>query len=301
MTKNDMGVDDGVRLGQPSDLRGVLCFSHEAMATVYEVYTAHADRQYAAQAAQACFDLVDRLERDLSRFLPNSDISRINHLAASGSTRVASSTLECLVIARHMFDLTDGAFDVSLGTGLPSLRLDTDDAIVHATANGVRLDLGGIGKGYAVDAMAEMLEEWDLPASLVHGGCSSVLALDPPPGREGWPLTLSDPRDGSRILERLSVRQIALAASGVRRRDHIIDPRTGNPVRNRRAAWVALGRPTGIAAAAVADAMTTACMLLGWNQIERLCRNSPGAEAWVLQEDGLRHLGAIEQETHHGW
>jgi len=301
MTKNDMGNDGGVGLGHPSDLRGVLCFSHEAMATVYEVYTAQTDRQYAAQAAQACFDLVDRLERDLSRFLPNSDVTRINHLDAGGSTCVASSTLECLVIARHMFDLTDGAFDVSLGTGLPSLRLDTDGSIVHATANGVRLDLGGIGKGYAVDAMAEMLEDWDLPASLVHGGFSSVLALDPPPGREGWPLTLSDPRDGSRILERLTVRQIALAASGVRKRDHIMDPRTGCPVRDRRAAWVALGRPPGIAAAAVADALTTACMLLGWNQIERLCQNSPGAEAWVLQDEGLRHLGAIEQEIHHGW
>ena len=96
------------------------------MATVYEVYAVHADRQYAAQAAQATFDLVDRLERELSRFLPNSDITRINHLAAGENTRVAPSTLECLLIARHMFDLTDGAFDVSIGTGLASLELDPD-------------------------------------------------------------------------------------------------------------------------------------------------------------------------------
>ena len=230
------------------------------MATVYEVYAVHADRTYAAQAAQAAFDLLDRLERELSRFLPNSDITRINHLDAGASTRVAPSTLECLVIARHMFDLTGGAFDVSIGTGLPSLELDPDESVVRATTRGVRIDLGGIGKGYAVDLMAELLEEWELPMALVHGGFSSMLALEPPAGRPGWPLTLSDPAEPSRRLARLTVRQTALGASGVRKRDHIVDPRTGDPVRGRRAAWVTLPRPHGGAAAAVADALTTASM-----------------------------------------
>ena len=101
--------------------------------------------------------------------------------------------MECLVIARHVFDLTGGAFDVSIGTGLPSLELDADDCVVRATTGGVRIDLGGIGKGYAVDLMAELLEEWGLEQALVHGGFSSVLALEAPPGRDGWPLTLSDP------------------------------------------------------------------------------------------------------------
>ena len=93
-------------------------FSHEAMATVFEVHAVHDDGRYAEQAAQAAFDLVDRLERELSRFIPNSDISRINELAPGERTRVAPTTLECLVIARHAFELTGGAFDVSIGTGL---------------------------------------------------------------------------------------------------------------------------------------------------------------------------------------
>lgn len=283
--------DGSIRLEQPAGLGAVRRFSHEAMATVYEVYAVHDDATYAAQAAQACFDLVDRLERELSRFLPNSDITRINHLAAGGTTRVAASTLECLAIARHMFDLTGGAFDVSIGTGLPTLALDPDESTVHATAPGVRLDLGGVGKGYAVDLMAELLEEWELPMALVHGGFSSVLALEPP-GGEGWPLTLSDPGEPSRVLERLSVRQTALGASGVRKRDHIVDPRTGDPVRARRAAWVTLDRPHGTAAAAIADALTTACMLLGRDQIEALCRNNAGVEAWILENAELVHFGA---------
>ena len=293
-------IDGGVGIEQPHDLRDVHRFSHEAMATVYEVYTAHADRQYGAQAAQAAFDLVDRLERELSRFLPNSDLTRINHLDAGESTRVSPSTLECLVIARHMFDMTGGAFDVSIGTGLPLLEVDGEESVVRATARGVRIDLGGIGKGYAVDLMGELLEEWGLDEALAHGGFSSVLALEPPAGHEGWPLTLSDPSSPSRVLERLSVRQTALGASGLRKRDHIVDPRTGDPVRGRRAAWVAVLRPQPsepanepqprAAAAAVTDALATACMLLQHEEIDALCRNNTGVEAWILEDTELVHF-----------
>ena len=98
----------------------------------------------------------------------------------------------------------------------------------------MRVDLGGIGKGYAVDLVAELLEEWGLLQAFVHGGFSSVLALEPPAGCDGWPLTLSDPAQPSRVLVRLSMRQTALSASGVRKGDHIVDPRTGEPVRGRR-------------------------------------------------------------------
>src|SRR4029450_6937046 len=139
-------IDSGVGIEQPRDLRDVRRSSHEAMATVYEVYAVHADAEYAAQAAQATFDLVDRLERELSRFLPNSDITRINHLEAGASTRVTPSTLECPVIPRHMFDLTGGAFDVSIGSGLPSLELDTEDFVVRATTCGGGVGLGGGGQ-----------------------------------------------------------------------------------------------------------------------------------------------------------
>ena len=295
-------IDVGVTIEAPQDLRGVRRFSHEAMATVYEVYTIHADAEYAAQAAQATFDLVDRLERELSRFLPNSDITRINHLEAGESTRVMPSTLECLVIARHMFDLTGGVFDVSIGSGLRSLELDTEGSAVRATRRGVRLDLGGIGKGYAVDLMAELLEEWGVRAALVHGGFSSVLALERPPGDDGWPLTLSDPSAPSRVLQHLSASQMALGASGLRKGDHIVDPRTQTSVRGRRAAWVAVPRPPEsergtsaeqplrVAAAAVTDALTTACMLLSLDEIEALCGTSPGLEAWILEDTRLLHF-----------
>jgi thiamine biosynthesis lipoprotein len=272
------------------------------MATVFEVHAVHEDGRYAEQAAQAAFDLVDRLERELSRFIPNSDIGRINELAPGERTRVAPTTIECLVIARHAFELTGGAFDVSIGTGLESLELDADACVIGATRRGVKIDLGGVGKGYAVDLMAEILEEWGVERALVHGGFSSVLALDPPPEQEGWPLTLSTPGARSRVFATVSPRQTAMGASGVRKADHIVDPRTGEPVRDRIAAWVAVPRPRPasdglrLAAAAISDALTTAFMMLPADAIADLCDRAPGTEAWILEggsgdDPVLFHIG----------
>jgi FAD:protein FMN transferase len=297
--------NSGLGIAAPHELGSVRRFSHEAMNTVFEVFAEHPDQRYGAQAAQAAFDLVDRLESELSRFRPNSDISRVNHLTAGESTRVGAAALECLTIARHMYDLTGGAFDISIGSGLPSLEVDADDFLVRASSDGVQVDLGGIGKGYAVDLVAELLEEWGLQRAFVHGGFSSVLALEAPAGRDGWPLTLSDPAQPSRVMVRLSMHQTALSASGVRKGDHIVDPRTREPVRGRLAAWVALPRPSDacgdrgprLAPAAVADALTTAFMVLSVDEVEAVCAAAPGLEAWIMPESEnpggaeLRHFG----------
>lgn len=301
------GADGGLGIEGPREL-GVRRFSHEAMATYFEVYAAHPDAQYASQAAHAAFELIDRLEAELSRFRPNSDISRINQLASGGSTRVGASAMECLVIARHLYELTGGAFDVTVGSGLPALELDAGSFVVRARRDRVQVDLGGIGKGYAVDRMAELLEEWGLTRALVHGGFSSMLALEPPEGREGWPLTLSDPRAPSRVLSRLMLRQTAVGASGLQKGAHIVDPRSGAPAAGRVGAWAAVPRPRPadsrgesgprLAASAVVDALTTAFMLLSPGEIEALCARSPGLEAWILPEGEaeLRHYGRAARE-----
>jgi FAD:protein FMN transferase len=297
------GHDDGagVGLGEGAPGHGAHRFSHAAMATLFEVRCVHADARYAAQAAQAAFDIVDRLEQDLSRFVENSDISRINHLAEGETTRVSPGTMECLQIAWHVHGLTGGAFDASIGSGLERLELDPDEFTVHARAEGARLDLGGIGKGYAVDRMAAVLEDWAVLHALVHGGYSSVLALEAPPDREGWPLTLSAPGLGdSRVLARVSARQRAFSASGVRKGDHILDPRTGLAVAGRRAAWVVVPREDEGGAAAVADALSTAFMIQPAGEIAELCGRFPGLEAWFVPEPAeggeeapvLVHLGA---------
>jgi len=287
----------------------------EAMATVFEVLCVHPDPCYAEQAAHAAFDEVHRLEQDLSRFRPNSDVSRVSALGAGGATRVSPSTMECLALARHLYALTGGAFDVSIGSGLEDLELDPDAFAVHARADGIRLDLGGIGKGYAVDRMAEVLDEWGIESALLHGGFSSVLALDAPPGAAGWPLTLSAPgAQGAPVLGRVSIRHRALSASGTRKGDHIVDPRSGEPARDR-AAWVAVpSRPDRRAErpaadgwpdlerspSAVAEGLSTAFVILEETDIATLCGRAPGLEAWRFAEAPaggppvLRHWGGPE-------
>jgi thiamine biosynthesis lipoprotein len=269
------------------------------MATVFEVHVAHGDALYAGQAAQAAFALLDHLEQELSRFVANSDVSRVNALSAGEETRVGPSAMDCLVIARHVHALTGGAFDVSIGTGLERLELLADEQVVRAEADGIRVDLGGIGKGYAVDRMAAVLEEWGLERALLHGGFSSVLALEAPPGRAGWPLALRVParRAGARgaLVARIAARQLALSASGTRKGDHIVDPRTGRSVRTG-AAWASLrrSRDEGHSPAAVADALTTAFMILRRRQVEELCRENPGLEAWLAaggERRSVAHIG----------
>jgi thiamine biosynthesis lipoprotein len=300
-------VPGRIALGSTPPEHVVHRFAHEAMATVFEVLCAHDDAGYARQAAHAAFDLVDRLEEQMSRFIANSDIARINELTAGRSTRVNPTTLECLEIARHMFDLTGGAFDISIGTGLLGLELDFDDFTVLARAEGIRLDLGGIGKGFAVDRKAELLEELDIQSTLVHGGFSSVLALEPPPGLGGWPLTLRAPESGAHeVLARISARRMALSASGTRKGDHIVDPSTGRAVRGR-TAWATLTDPAPRASlAAVAEGLSTAFMILPTPDVEEICRCCPGLEAWLVlgteeesrPETGRLHLFTSTQETH---
>jgi thiamine biosynthesis lipoprotein len=280
----------------PSDI-GALRFAHEAMHTEFEIFCVHPDGDYARQAAWAAFDLLDRLENDLSRFIPNSDISRINRLAAGESARVSRWTIECLELARQAYRETRGAFDISLGTGFERLQLSARDCRVTAPgglkpapplttsgsrwgglqpASGIRLDLGGIGKGYAVDRMAEVLDEWDIRQALLHGGHSSVLALDAPPGRDGWPLTL-----GARTL---AAERRAFSASGIRTQgDHIVDPRTGLPANGRVAAWVSLKLDISPSPSAVAEAYSTAFMILPAAEVETIRTRHPGLEAWFLE------------------
>lgn len=274
----------GLALDDASALRR---FSHEAMATVFEVIAEHEDARYAGQAAHAAFELVDRLEQDLSRFRPNSDVSRVSELRAGEAARVSPDTMECLAIARHIFELTGGAFDVSLGTGLDGLELDEAGLAVRARASGVKLDLGGIGKGFAVDRMAELVEEWGLERALVHGGQSSVLALDPPRGSEGWPLDLRAPGAAAQEVARVAARQTAFSASGTLKGEHIKDPAGGRPVAER-AVFVLLPRVRheGLAPAAVADALSTAFMVMPLARIEAIVRQNPGLEVFRLEAPG---------------
>lgn len=283
------------------------------MATQFEVRCTHPDGNHARQAARVAFEGVDRLEHQLSRFVENSDISRINHLSAGDAAIVSYETMQCLQLAALMHAETGGAFDASIGTGFESLELVPEEFVVKVrppspdglprAGDGVRLDLGAVGKGYAVDRLAEVLEDWEIDQALIDAGFSSVLALEPPRGEEGWPLTLSEPGNAGAILVRTTARQRALGASGLRKGDHIWNAREQAPARSRRAAWVsaprrvlaAIGSLAGVegSAAAVADALSTAFMISPIEKIDGYCRRHPELEAWILERE-LLHFPSAE-------
>ncbi|MBN1392387.1 MAG: FAD:protein FMN transferase [Sedimentisphaerales bacterium] len=260
------------------------CFSHNAMATVFEIIIVHEDGRYAQQAAFAAFDKLDKLEQQLSRFIENSDISRINNLPANSPLRLGLETFECLQLCISMYEQTGGAFDVTVGTGLNLIKLDEVEHTVLLTST-VKIDLGGIGKGYAIDQIAKLLNDWSIDTALINGGCSSVLAIGCPSGTKGWRLTLSNPDDRKQTLADLYLRDRAVGGSGLLKGSHIIDPRSAKPIKGKKAAWACAP------SAAVADALSTAFMVMSPDQVEQYCSGHPEISAMVVSEDEVMRLG----------
>jgi thiamine biosynthesis lipoprotein len=280
-------------------------FEHRAMATVFEVMIADEDRKFAEGAAYAVFQEIDRLEQELSRFLPNSDIARINNLPANGSVRIGLNAFQCLQLSARYWRETKGAFDVTLGvlvdcwvgkdksllhptplelaharnrTGMNLLEFDESTLSVCVHEPVPRVDLGAIGKGYAVDRAADLLKEWGITSALVHGGASSAYAFGDHPKCLGWPVTLSNPQNPYEVLEEVFLNAKALGGSGIKKGKHIIDPRTGHPARTRRAAWVCSDSATE------SDAVSTACMIMTTEEIERYVAAQPDVWAMIVEE-----------------
>ena len=280
-------------------------FSHKAMATSFEVFIINEDKEYSSQAAWAAFQELDRLEQQLSHFIENSDISRINNLKPNQSLKISLDTFQCLLLSIRMFDETNGAFDVTVGslmdiwlnkdktiktptveqlnfardhTGSNLIQLDQKNHTIELL-NPVKIDLGGIGKGFAVGCMGKLLREWDIDTALIHGGRSSVLAMGSPPEKKGWPLTLTNPNNRKEIIARLNLHNQALSGSGVKKGQHIINPLTLRPVKGKIAAWSCAPD------AGIADALSTAFMVMTPEQIEQYCLSRPDVAAVVIIED----------------
>jgi thiamine biosynthesis lipoprotein len=256
-------------------------FSHNSMATVFEIFAVHDDGGYAEQAAWQAFRELDRLEQELSRFIENSDITRINNLGKNQSTHIGLDAFECLKRCAQLTTETNGAFDITAGknTGMHLLQLDESNFSVLLLADSIHVDLGGFGKGYAVDQIARLFREWDIESALFHGGKSSVLALAGPPGEKGWPVTVSDPDQTGQILSHVSIKYRALSSSGLQKGHHIINPRTGKPVEDRLAAWASTSD------GATSDALSTAFMVMSPEEIEEYCKKNPDTQGLVILKD----------------
>ncbi len=272
------------------------CLSHTAMATLFQVYMVHPEKEYAQQAAWDAFAVVDRLEQEFSRFLPNSDISRLNTLSQGETIRVNLNTFACLETCLQLYEMTSGAFDATTGnlyelwldenkslkepsireidaalqtTGTDAIQLDRKNLTVTLLRNNLQLDLGGVGKGYALDCMQEVLQEWEIRDALLHAGYSSVLAMGKPFRLRGWPLRIGDPLHPNTTIASPYLKNGSLSGSGILKGRHIIDPRTGQPVNKRIAAWAECDQ------AAICDGVSTALMVMSDAEVERFRLHHP--------------------------
>jgi thiamine biosynthesis lipoprotein len=293
----------------------LLRLSRRAMACTFEIFLNAGQYPQGAEAAVAALDLVDWLEDQLSIFREHSQISQLNRRAADEPVVVEPELLALVEMALQIHRDTEGAYDVTSGllsnvwgftrrngtippdealaearacVGSQFVEIDRATRSVRFSKPGIEINLGSIGKGYALDRCAELLAAEGIHDFLLHGGHSSVLARGAAGSLEveqGWSVGVCNPLRPDRRIGHLRLKDRALATSGSgtqffehegRRYGHILDPRSGWPAEGVLSASVLA--PT----AAQADALSTAFYVMGAQGAKDYCRQHPEIAAVVL-------------------
>jgi FAD:protein FMN transferase len=263
--------------------------SRLSMGCVYAIAAYGARADTLPGIVDEALDEVDRIDRLMSHYKPDSALSRLNREAAEHAVRTDPELFDVIAEAIQYSRDSDGAFDITVGPlmklwgffegdgrmpahrdvrtvlrriGYRHVLLNRPDHTIRFDVPGVELDLGGIGKGYAVDRVAGILRRRDVAAALISAGGSTVYAIGAPPGQSVWKIDVQDPLIPSRIAftTGLHDRALSVAAGSEkffehrgRRYAHIMDPRTGRPVQHM--VGVAVLAPTGTSGDALDDAL----------------------------------------------
>jgi thiamine biosynthesis lipoprotein len=236
-----------------------------AMGSAYSVAVYGDDRTRMEEAVDAAFEEVRRLDQMLSNYKPESELSALNRLAAERPVQVTPELFDLLSACVEYSRESEGAFDITVGplmkiwgfykgtgrlphraeilgaldrVGYRNIVLDAANRTVRFTRPGIELDPGGIGKGYAVDRMIEVLKQYGIHTALVSASGSSIYGLGAPPGEKGWRVQIRDPKDGNKSVAEVYLKDESMSTSGNYEKffhaegriySHIMDPRTGWP------------------------------------------------------------------------
>jgi FAD:protein FMN transferase len=241
--------------------------SASAMGTTFSVALHGRDRDRMEVAVQAALDEARRLDRLLSSYRPDSEWSLVNREAARHPVPISPELFQLISACLAQSQQTDGAFDITVGplkrawgfyrgtgsvptaealaaarrhVGHQFVRLDSAGQTVRFDHPGVELDPGGVGKGYAVDRMVDVLRRHGFDTALVAGSKSSIYGLGSPrAGERGWRADIRRPEHHSDCVARILLDDASLSTSGTGEQchwsdgkmySHIVDPRTGWPL-----------------------------------------------------------------------
>lgn len=271
--------------------------ARRAMATRFELVLQGTDEVQLRAAGEEALAEISRLEAQLSFYRPTSDVSRINARAATEPVRVEPRLFKLLQTAQRLSEETDGAFDITVGplmrcwgfvngtgqlpdqaalaearrrTGMHLVTLHEANYTVSFSRPGVQVDLGGIGKGYALDEAAEILREVGVMNAFLHGGTSTIVAMGQPFDAAHWKVAVPYPEaqgdSTDDILAIVPLHNEALSVSAVAGKSffvdgkefgHVLDPRKGKPVDGAEVAAVVASSATET------DAISTALLVMG--------------------------------------
>jgi len=290
------------------------------MATVFELIIAEEQQKYAEEVAWELWKEIDNLENELSRYKPNSDISKINSLKIGERRTLSEDSFNCIRQSIELYNLTEGAFNIASGALYncwlnqdKSLKNPTkseiefaaqksdirniilyDDYSVEIKEEGIIIDLGAFGKGYSLDKGYELLKEWGVGSAFLSSGQSSIRVFSNANFKEGWKISISNPNNYLQKIYNCKLRNISIGSSGLNKGFHIIDTREGKPIKGKKGVWVFAD------SAAIADALSTAFMILDESSFNRIisANNNFGViivnSSQEVTEDDIVVLGKME-------